>query len=60
MEMTSEVALVTGANKGIGHEITRQLTGLGFTVFAAARDPVRGEASARRLRAEEMDVRSVI
>ena len=59
MAITTKVALVTGANKGIGHEIARQLAGLGFTVFAAARDPGRGEASAGRLREDGLDVRFV-
>jgi len=59
METITKVALVTGANKGIGHEIARQLAGLGFRVFAAARDPERGEASAAKLREEGLDVRFV-
>jgi NAD(P)-dependent dehydrogenase (short-subunit alcohol dehydrogenase family) len=54
-----KVALVTGANKGIGHEIARQLARLGMTVFAAARDRERGEASAAKLRQEGLDVRLV-
>jgi NAD(P)-dependent dehydrogenase (short-subunit alcohol dehydrogenase family) len=53
------VALVTGANKGIGYEIVRQLARLGMTVFAAARDRGRGEASAAKLRQEGLDVRFV-
>src|SRR4029434_7623741 len=32
-----KVALVTGANKGIGLEIARQLAGLGYTVLVGAR-----------------------
>lgn len=35
----SEVALVTGGNKGIGREIVRQLAERGFTVYLGARDP---------------------
>jgi len=35
----SEVALVTGGNKGIGREIVRQLGERGFTVYLGARDP---------------------
>jgi len=59
METTPKTALVTGANKGIGHEIARQLARLGFTVFAGERDPQRGEAAAKRLRDEGLDVRFV-
>jgi len=59
MAIPTKVALVTGANKGIGHEIARQLAGLGLTVFAAARDPERGEASGAKLREEGLDVRFV-
>jgi len=43
------VALVTGANKGIGHEIARQLAARGHTVLLGSRDPGRGEAAARRV-----------
>ena len=59
MAINTKVALVTGANKGIGHEIARQLARQGFTVFAGARDPQRGEAGAERLREDGLDVRSV-
>ena len=38
---TDKIALVTGANKGIGFEIARQLADLGWTVVAAARDKSR-------------------
>jgi NAD(P)-dependent dehydrogenase (short-subunit alcohol dehydrogenase family) len=43
------IALVTGANKGIGHEIARQLAARGFTVLVGARDVARGEAAARQI-----------
>ncbi|QNE22090.1 SDR family NAD(P)-dependent oxidoreductase [Kribbella qitaiheensis] len=46
---TNEVALVTGANKGIGREIARQLADHGFTVYIGARDASRGEAAAAEL-----------
>ena len=44
-----KVALVTGANKGIGFEIGRQLGQLGFTVVLAARDEAKVNAAADRL-----------
>jgi NAD(P)-dependent dehydrogenase (short-subunit alcohol dehydrogenase family) len=44
-----EVALVTGANKGIGREIARRLAAEGMTVYAGARDEERGHAAVRDL-----------
>jgi NAD(P)-dependent dehydrogenase (short-subunit alcohol dehydrogenase family) len=41
-----ETALVTGANKGIGKEIARQLVAAGMTVLVGARDVGRGTAAA--------------
>jgi NAD(P)-dependent dehydrogenase (short-subunit alcohol dehydrogenase family) len=53
-----KVALVTGANKGIGKAIVRGLVRDGFTVFLGARDPEKGRAAAEEIRAEG-DVRVV-
>jgi len=47
--MTTKVALVTGANKGIGYEIAARLSAAGMTVLAGARDAERGQAAAARL-----------
>ena len=49
MTDTKKIALVTGANKGIGLEIARQLAEAGVTVIMGARDFARGEAAARGL-----------
>ena len=51
-----KVALISGANKGIGFEITRQLGRAGMTVLLGARNPRQGEASAAILRGEGIDV----
>jgi len=51
------VALVTGANKGIGLETARQLAREGIIVFLGARDEARGLAAAEKLRAEGLDAR---
>jgi NAD(P)-dependent dehydrogenase (short-subunit alcohol dehydrogenase family) len=40
------IALVTGANKGIGFAIARQLSGAGLEVIVAARDDAAGRAAA--------------
>ena len=45
----NKVALVTGANKGIGHAIASALAARGFTVLVGARDAARGEAAAQRI-----------
>lgn len=52
MSETQKIALVTGANKGIGFEIARQLGLQGITVLVGARDLARGEAAVEKLRAE--------
>jgi NAD(P)-dependent dehydrogenase (short-subunit alcohol dehydrogenase family) len=51
----TKVALVTGANKGIGYEIARQLGAGGVTVLVGARDVERGRAAVQRLAAEGVD-----
>ncbi len=55
----AKVVLITGANKGIGFEVSRQLGRAGFTVLLGARDTARGEEAAGKLRGEGLDVRFV-
>ena len=43
------MALVSGANRGIGREVARQLLDKGYTVVVGSRDPSKGEAVAREL-----------
>ncbi|MGZ0148040.1 SDR family NAD(P)-dependent oxidoreductase [Kribbella sp. WER1] len=52
---TNKVALVTGANKGIGREIARQLGEHGFTVLVGSRDAERGAVAVKELVAEGLD-----
>ena len=55
---SSKVALVTGANKGLGLEIARQLGQQGITVVLGARQGKADEAAAQ-LRAEGLDAHPV-
>lgn len=57
MSENKQVALITGANKGIGLETARQLSKLGITVILGSRDAGKGEVAAAKLRAEGLDVR---
>jgi NAD(P)-dependent dehydrogenase (short-subunit alcohol dehydrogenase family) len=43
--MDNSIALVTGANKGIGKEIARQLAAAGLLVWVGSRDAGRGKAA---------------
>src|SRR5262245_9503228 len=52
-----KIALVTGANRGIGFEVCRQLAQKGLLVILTARNPDAGESAARQLRDEGLDVK---
>ena len=58
--MTTTIALITGANKGIGLETARQLAARGVTVLAGARDEVQGRQAERALRDGGADARFVL
>ncbi len=53
------IALVTGANKGIGLEIARQLAQSGIHVVIGARDQSRGQAAVDRLAANGLSTEFV-
>jgi NAD(P)-dependent dehydrogenase (short-subunit alcohol dehydrogenase family) len=53
---TSKIALVTGANKGIGLEIARQLAQAHIHTIIGARNPDRGAAAVRDLTSQGLDV----
>ncbi len=44
-----KIALVTGANKGIGFEVARQLVAKGFRVFLGARNEQAGREAANKI-----------
>ena len=55
----TKIALITGANKGIGKEIARQLGAGGFTVLIGARDETRGQDAAQELQSAGIDAQFV-
>lgn len=54
-----KIALVTGANKGIGYATARELATAGHTVLLGARDTARGTTAAAELAGNGLDVRFV-
>ena len=56
MAQTKKVALITGANKGLGFEMAKQLAQAGVKVVVAARDTAKGEAAVEKLKHEGLDV----
>ncbi len=55
MANSKTVALITGANKGLGLEMARQLGHEGVTVILGARDAAKGEEAAAKLRGEGLE-----
>lgn len=53
--MDKRVAVVTGANRGLGYEVSRQLASRGVRVLMCCRDAAKGEAAAERIRYEKGD-----
>lgn len=55
----NRIALVSGANRGIGREICRQLAQLGLSVILTSRDADKGQQSAQSLAGEGLQVETL-
>ena len=51
-----KIALVTGANRGLGFETCKQLSQLGLKVILTARNQIKGERAAKDLTEQDLDV----
>ncbi len=58
--MSDKIALITGANKGIGLETARQLAQKGYMVLIGARDQERGDKAVQALCDEGLQARFVL
>lgn len=52
------IAVVTGANRGLGLETAHSLAKRGYRVWLTGRNPQQAEAAAAKLRAEQLDVQA--
>lgn len=59
MEKNKKIALITGANKGLGKEISRQLGERGYTVVLTSRNQKAGEEAKEELVAAGYDAHAV-
>ncbi len=57
---SKKIALVTGANKGIGLETARQLGQKGITVLVGARDDAKARQAAEKLQKDGIDAHAVV
>ncbi|QDE37827.1 SDR family NAD(P)-dependent oxidoreductase [Luteibacter pinisoli] len=48
--LSQRIALVSGANRGIGLEVAKQLASLGVTVFMGMREPSKGDKALKAVR----------
>ena len=58
-DLTGKVAIVTGANTGIGKETARGLADRGATVILACRNVQKGEAAAKEIQGRSVRVREL-
>jgi NAD(P)-dependent dehydrogenase (short-subunit alcohol dehydrogenase family) len=57
--LTQRIALVSGANRGIGLEVSKQLASLGVTVFMGMREPAKNDKVVKAIRENGGDVHAV-
>lgn len=55
----NQIALVTGANKGLGFEASRQLALKGIKIIMGARDINKGKSASKKLKDQGLDVECI-
>lgn len=59
-DLTGKIAIVTGANRGIGYATAQTLACKGATVILACRNKDKGEAAARQIAREHLEAKAVL
>ena len=59
MSPNGKIAFITGANKGIGLETSRQLAHLGFTVLMGCRETEKGVAAIQQIQQPGLDLQMI-
>ena len=60
MDLTGKIAVITGANRGMGKAMTEKLSELGSTVYMVCRDEKRGRQAINELKGNNPKLKIIL